>query len=102
MAAIGFQAITNIKVTDNSRRFFRAVSEFLPFLYSEYALSLSLNSETELYGDIRQCIQDKIYSTGELVEKLKNNEKVNELISLFPESDDLDEWFNFFGKCSSL
>ena len=100
MAAIGFQAITNIKVTDNSRRFFRAVSEFLPFLYSEYALSLSLNSETELYGDIRQCIQDKIYSTGELVEKLKNNEKVNELISLFPESDDLDEWFNFFGKCS--
>lgn len=99
MGAVGFQAITNLRASGNPRRFFRAINEFLPFLYSEYAMSINLNSETELYADIRQCIQDRIVSTTELVEKLKKNNKLNKLISLFPQTDNIDDWVNFFGRC---
>lgn len=100
MGAVGFQAITNLRATGSPRRFFRAINEFLPFLYSEYAMSINLNSETELYAAIRQCIQDRIVSTTELVEKLRNNNRVNKLISLFPQTDNIDDWANFFGRCS--
>ena len=102
MAEIGFQAIKNICADkkENSRRFFRAIHEFTIFLFSEYALSFNLNTETELYRDIRSSIQEKILPFSELKEKLKENDRVNELISLFPEENDFDIWQSFLKKCS--
>lgn len=100
MSSVKFQIIENIKAEGPTRRFFRAVKEFLPLLYSEYAMSFNLNTETELYKDIRQAIQDNIMSLDDLCTKLKKHEKVAELISLFPESDDIDAWSNLFNKCT--